>query len=199
MSSERRSRLSPDERRAQLIAIGVRFLTEHPLDDLTIEELALRAGVSKALVFHYFESRQGLERAIVTTARDSLLLATEPRLDLPPRERIRDTLLRISGFVRDHSGTFSSLVRGVASGDPAVRAIVDESRELNALRLREAFVELGVRDDVALRVALRAWVSFTEEALLELVVDRRVGDDAVVDFLERTLDGVVAAARDARF
>ncbi|KNY04384.1 TetR/AcrR family transcriptional regulator [Microbacterium sp. GCS4] len=199
MSSERRSRLSPDERRAQLIAIGVHFLTEHPLDDLTIEELALRAGVSKALVFHYFESRQGLERAIVTTAKDSLLLATEPRLDLPPRERIRDTLLRISGFVRDHSGTFSSLVRGVASGDPAVRAIVDESRELNALRLREAFVELGVRDDVALRVALRAWVSFTEEALLELVVDRRVGDDAVVDFLERTLDGVVAAARDARF
>jgi AcrR family transcriptional regulator len=199
MSSERRSRLSPDERRAQLVAIGVRFLAEHPLDELTIDELALRAGVSKALIFHYFESRQGVERAIVTTARDSLLLATEPRQDLPPRERIRDTLLRIAGFVRDHSGTFSSLVRGVASGDPAVRAIVDESRELNALRLREAFAELGVPDESALRVALRAWVSFTEEALLELVVDRQVDDDAVVDFLERTLDGVVAAATDARF
>ncbi|MFJ4176012.1 TetR/AcrR family transcriptional regulator [Microbacterium sp. NPDC089696] len=199
MSSERRSRLSPDERRAQLVAIGVRFLAEHPLDELTIDELALRAGVSKALIFHYFESRQGVERAIVTTARDSLLLATEPRQDLPPRERIRDTLLRIAGFVRDHSGTFSSLVRGVASGDPAVRAIVDESRELNALRLREAFAELGVPDESALRVALRAWVSFTEEALLELVVDRQVDDDAVVDFLERTLDGVVAAATEARF
>ncbi|WP_449408512.1 TetR/AcrR family transcriptional regulator [Microbacterium maritypicum] len=199
MSSERRSRLSPDERRAQLVAIGVRFLAEHPLDELTIDELALRAGVSKALIFHYFESRQGVERAIVTTARDSLLLATEPRQDLPPRERIRDTLLRIAGFVRDHSGTFSSLVRGAASGDPAVRAIVDESRELNALRLREAFAELGVPDESALRVALRAWVSFTEEALLELVVDRQVDDDAVVDFLERTLDGVVAAATEARF
>lgn len=199
MSSERRSRLSPDERRAQLVAIGVRFLAEHPLDELTIDELALRAGVSKALIFHYFESRQGVERAIVTTARDSLLLATEPRLDLPPRERIRDTLLRIAGFVRDHSGTFSSLVRGVASGDPAVRAIVDESRELNALRLREAFAELGVPDESALRVALRAWVSFTEEALLELIVDRQIDDDAVVDFLERTLDGVVAAATEARF
>lgn len=197
--SERRSRLSPDERRAQLVAIGVRYLAEHPLDELTIDELAARAGVSKALIFHYFESRQGVERAIVTTARDSLLLATEPRPELPPRERVRDTLLRIAGFVRDHSGTFSSLVRGVASGDPAVRAIVDESRELNALRLREAFAELGVPDDPALRVALRAWVSFTEEALLELVVDRRVDHEAVVDFLERTLDGVVAAAGDARF
>lgn len=199
MPTERRSRLSPAERRAQLIAIGVGFLAEHPLEELTIDELAARAGVSKALVFHYFESRQGVERAIVTTARDSLLLATEPRLDLPPRERIRDTLLRIAGFVRDHGGTFSSLVRGVASGDPAVRAIVDESRELNALRLREAFQELGAPDTAALGVALRAWVSFTEEALLELVVDRRVDAVAAVEFLEATLYSVVAATRDARF
>ncbi|WP_431071959.1 TetR/AcrR family transcriptional regulator [Microbacterium phyllosphaerae] len=199
MPPERRSRLSPAERRAQLIAIGVGFLAEHPLEELTIDELAVRAGVSKALVFHYFESRRGVERAIVTTARDSLLLATEPRLDLPPRERISDTLLRIAGFVRDHSGTFSSLVRGVASGDPAVRAIVDESRELNAARLREAFQELGAPDTPALRVAFRAWVSFTEEALLELVVDRQVDAVPVVDFLEATLDSVVAAAGDARF
>lgn len=200
MPSEPRSRLNPEERRAQLIAIGVRFLAEHPLDDLTIDEIAREAGVSKALVFHYFESRQGVERAIVTTARDSLLLATEPRADLAPRERIRDTLLRIAGFVRDHSGTFSSLVRGVASGAPAVRAIVDESRELNALRLLDAFQELGVDDAPALRVALRAWVSFAEETLLELIVDRRTDDAAaVVDFLEQTLDGVVVAAQSARF
>ncbi|MFB4351012.1 TetR/AcrR family transcriptional regulator [Microbacterium sp. CR_7] len=199
MPSEPRSRLSPEERRAQLIAIGVQFLVDHPLDELTIDELAARAGVSKALIFHYFDSRQGVERAIVTTARDSLLVATEPRADLPPRERIHDTLLRIAGFVRDHSGTFSSLVRGVASGDPAVRAIVDQSRDLNAQRLLEAFQELGAPNELALRVALRAWVSFTEEALLELVVDRRIDDEAAVDFLEKTLDGVVAAASDARF
>ena len=199
MSPEPRSRLSPEQRRAQLVAIGVAFLAEHPLDELTIDELALRAGVSRALVFHYFESRQGVERAIVTTARDSLLLATEPRAELAPRERVHDTLLRIAGFVREHSGTFSSLVRGVASGDPAVRAIVDESRDLNALRLLEAFTELGVADTPALRVALRAWVAFTEETLLELTVDRRVDDDAVVDFLEQTLEGVVTAAGSARF
>lgn len=199
MTSEPRSRLSPEQRRAQLIAIGVAFLAEHPLDELTIDELATRAGVSRALIFHYFDSRQGVERAIVTTARDSLLLASEPRAELPPRDRVHDTLLRIAGFVREHGGTFSSLIRGVASGDPAVRAIVDESRELNAQRLLEAFTELGNADTPALRVALRAWVAFTEDTLLELIVDRRVDDEAVVEFLEQTLDGVVAAAARARF
>jgi AcrR family transcriptional regulator len=199
MTSEPRSRLSPEQRRAQLIAIGVAFLAEHPLDELTIDELAARAGVSRALIFHYFDSRQGVERAIVTTARDSLLLASEPRAELAPRERVHDTLLRIAGFVREHSGTFSSLIRGVASGAPEVRAIVDESRELNAQRLLEAFTELGNADTPALRVALRAWVAFTEDTLLELIVDRRADDEAVVEFLEQTLDGVVAAAARARF
>jgi AcrR family transcriptional regulator len=199
MTSEPRSRLSPEQRRAQLVAIGVAFLAEHPLDELTIDELAARAGVSRALIFHYFDSRQGVERAIVTTARDSLLLASEPRAELAPRERVHDTLLRIAGFVREHSGTFSSLIRGVASGAPEVRAIVDESRELNAQRLLEAFTELGNADTPALRVALRAWVAFTEDTLLELIVDRRADDEAVVEFLEQTLDGVVAAAARARF
>lgn len=199
MSSEPRSRLNPDERRAQLVAIGVNFLAEHPLDELTIDDLASRAGVSKALIFHYFDSRQGVERAIVTTARDSLLAATEPWAELPPRELIHETLLRTAAFVRDHSGTFSSLVRGIASGDPAVRAIVDEAREQSAIRLREAFLELGTPDAAALRTALRSWVSFAEETFLELVVDRRTDDVAVVEFLERTLDAVVAASHDARF
>lgn len=198
MPDARRIRLTPDERRAQLIAAGVRFLADHPLDDLTMDELAARAGVSRALLFHYFDTRQGMHRAVVTTARDSLLLATAPDETLAPRERIRDTLLRIAAFVRDHSGTFFSLVRGVASGDETVRALVDESRDVNARNLLEALVSLGEQDTRALRIALRAWVSFTEEVLVELLVDQDPDLDAVADFLEGTLDGVVEAARASR-
>ena len=93
------------------------FLVDKPLDQLTIEELSARAGVSRGLLFHYFGSKQGLHRDVVRTARDSMLHATEPIPDLPPLERLHDTLARIVAFVREHSGTFYSLVRGVASGD----------------------------------------------------------------------------------
>jgi len=200
MSVERRVRLSPDERRAQLIATGVNFLSDHALDELTIDRLAAMTGVSRALVFHYFDTRQGMQRAVVQAARDALLAATLPNQELPPKERVHDVLLRITRFVREHRGTFFSLVRGVASGDPAVRAVVDEAREANAEHLRVAWVELGEVDGTALRVALRSWVAFTEETLAALSVDDadRAEDPTVVAFLERTLDGVVAAARDAR-
>lgn len=194
MPAERRARLTPDQRRAQLIAAGVNFLADHTLDELTMEALARQAGVSRPLVFHYFDTRQGMHLAVIATARDSLLQATEPRPDLPPHERLRDTLLRIAEFVQQHQGTFHSLVRGIASGDSTVRAVVDESRVRNAERLVEAFTELGTPDSPALRMALRAWVAFTEESLISLLVERDTPPADVVRFLVGTLDGVVASA-----
>lgn len=198
MSEPHRARLSPQDRRAQLVAVGVNFLSDHTLDELTMDELARRAGVSRPLVFHYFETRQGMHLAVVTTARDSLLVASAPRQDLAPRERIRDTLLRITEFVQEHRGTFYSLVRGTASGDPAVRKIVDESRELNAERLSDSFIELGLADTAVLRIALRSWVAFAEETLVSLAIERDTSADDVVRFLEASLHGMVNAVRDQR-
>lgn len=197
MSAERRIRLTPEERRAQLLGLGVNFLADHPLDDLTMDQLARMAGVSRALVFHYFDSRQGMHQAVATTARDALLQATAPRLDLPPRARIDDTLLRFAAFVHEHRGTFFSLVRGVASGDLTVRSLVDEARELNAAHLRDAFAELGVPVTRALTISLRAWVAFAEEVLVTMAAEQRTDDEELVAFLVRTLDGAVAAAGDS--
>lgn len=206
MPVERRSRLTPDERRAQLIAAGVGFLADHALDDLTIDVLAARAGVSRALIFHYFDTRQGMQRAMVVAARDALLAATLPRPELEPAARVHDVLVRITRFVAEHRGTFFSLVRGVASGDPEVRAIVDGAREANAEHLREALVQQGEVDSPAMRLGLRSWVAFAEETFVALASrsaepEAEVATDTaegLIAFLEDTLTGVVTAARDAR-
>lgn len=193
MSSEQRRRLSREDRRAQLIASGVSFLADRPLDELTIETLAEREDVSRALVFHYFGSRQGLHTAVVTTARDALIAASVPRADLPPRERLDDTVGRIVAFVRAHTGTFYSLVRGVASGDPVVRERVDEARDENARRILEVFVELGHADSALLRVAARAWVAFAEDVLIELALESDRPVEEIVGLLARTALAVAAS------
>ncbi len=193
MDTDRRTRLTPDERRAQLVALGVEHLADHPLDSLTIEELSAQAGVSRALLFHYFGSKQGLHTEVVRTARDSMLHATEPILELPPRERLHDTLERIVTFVRDHSGTFYSLVRGVASGDREVRAVVEEARAEQAERIIAVYLELGAADVPLLRIGLRSWIAFAEDVLVASAIGTDLPSESIVEFLERSAGGVVAA------
>lgn len=194
-SSERRTRLTPEERRRQLIAIGVNALAARPLEAITIEFLAGEAGVSRGLVFYYFNSKTGLHHEIVRTARDSLMHATEPKPELAAAERLRDTLERFVIFARDHRLTFFSLVRGAASGDETVREIVDEVRAAQTDRLIAMFGELGVEPSVRVRVALRSWVALAEQALIDGAVNAELEPEELVDYLERSARAVVELAQ----
>jgi AcrR family transcriptional regulator len=198
MAGERRTRLTPEDRSAQLVALGVASLVDRPLQSLSIEWLSAQAGVSRALLFHYFGSKQGLHREVVRVARDSMLHATEPAPDLEPLERLHDTLTRIVRFVREHRGTFYSLVRGVASGDLEVREVVEQARREQADRVIAVFLELGMPDTALLRVALRSWVAFAEEALAENALidadlEDELPDQELVAFLERSAVAVASA------
>jgi AcrR family transcriptional regulator len=193
MATDRRTRLTPEERRAQLVALGVASLADSPLEALTFDDLAKRAGVSRGLLSYYFGSKQGLHREVVRTARDSMLHASEPQPDLEPLDRLHDTLARIVRFVREHRGTFFSLVRGVASGDFEVREVVEQARASQAERLLAVFLELGVPDSELLRIAMRSWVSFAEETLVESALNSEMASEQIVLFLERSARAVVAS------
>lgn len=192
--AERRTRLTPEERRKQLIALGVNALADKPLEAITIEFLAGEAGVSRGLVFYYFNSKTGLHHELVRTARDSLMHATEPKPALPPLERLHDTLERFVTFAREHNQTFYSLVRGTASGDETVRQIVDEVRSAQAERLALMFRELGVEVSAPVQVALRSWVALAEQALVDGAMNQELARDELLTFLERSCLAVVELA-----
>lgn len=201
---DRRTRLSPDDRRAQLLALGVTALADHELDELTIEEFSARAGVSRALFSHYFGSRAGFHRAVLETATTRMLEATQPDDALPAAQRLADTLRRTVEFVRAHRGIFFSLVRGPASGDARSRELVEAARIAQTARVLTLFAEGGVGPSPLLHTVVRAWVAFVEQ----LLVDAALGSDLpteevvalAVDCLhavtESTQSGAVRALRD---
>ena len=193
-TAARRARLSPDERRAQLVALGVAALAEHPLQEIDLAKLARQAGVSRGLLFHYFESKQGFQREIVRTARDSMLRATEPRSELAPFDRLHDTLLRTVGFVQDHGGTFFSLVRGTASGDPEIRQVVEQARRAQAARVVALLDERGVVASPELSIAIRAWIAFVEQLLVDAVHGGDQPAERVVALAEGALEGIMRFA-----
>ncbi|QAY64334.1 TetR/AcrR family transcriptional regulator [Xylanimonas allomyrinae] len=193
-TGRRRTRLSPEERRQQLLALGVAWLADRPLEAISVEDLAAAAGVSPGLVFYYFGTRQGLHQQIVLTARDAMLYATEPDASLPAQERLRDVLERFVGFVQEHGATFYSIVRGASSGDPQVRETVQQARDALARHATTMVTELGVGPTPLIDVAVRAWISLAEQALVDAAMGGLVPADELVAFLERSALATVRAA-----
>ena len=58
MSEPAYTRLDVDERRRRLLAFGAELFARHAYDELSMARIAREAGISKALLYHYFPSKQ---------------------------------------------------------------------------------------------------------------------------------------------
>src|SRR6476661_1594491 len=73
-----RRRLSADERRRQLVAIGLAKIVETPIQDLSMDDIATEAGISRGLLFHYFPTKTDFYLACLAAAGRRILRTTAP-------------------------------------------------------------------------------------------------------------------------
>jgi AcrR family transcriptional regulator len=192
----KRTRLTADDRRAQLISLGTRMLATRSLDELSVEALADEAGISRGLLFHYFRSKQDFHRAVVQAAADDLIARTATDDSLPPPERLRAGLSAYVDYVIENSDGYVWLVRGAASGDEGLRAIFDSTRTVMAQRVMDNLIQLGVPSQPELMIAIHGWVAFNEEALIRWLPDRPISRDGLLELMTRALP-VAAASKSA--
>ena len=81
--SRPRQRLTQDERRRQLLGIGLKMLTERPIQDVALDAVAEEAGISRGLLFHYFPSKTAYYEAVVAAAGRRILRNVTPPDDGP--------------------------------------------------------------------------------------------------------------------
>jgi len=180
-----RQRLETDERRDQLVKLGVDLFAARTYDDVSIDELARAAGISKGLLYHYFPTKRDFYVATVREGSRQLLERTATPEDMPPLDRLRSGLDAYLDYVEAHGPAYAALLRGGIGSDPEVARIVDETREMVCERTLH-----GMPVETAgplFRVMLRAWVGFVETASLDWVEKRSVERDALRDLMMNVL------------
>lgn len=72
MTTGVRRRMGVDERRQQLIRVALDLFSRRSPEDVSIDEVAAAAGISRPLVYHYFPGKQSLYEAALRRAADEL-------------------------------------------------------------------------------------------------------------------------------
>jgi AcrR family transcriptional regulator len=185
-----RRRLSVDRRREELIAAALELFSEHDVEDVSIDDVAMAAGASRALVYHYFGGKQELYVAALRSAAEELEMRLQPggRHGGRPVDELSAGLKRYFNFVEEHPAGFAALLRdGPANRTGEVGEIIDGVRR-RLFRLLTNQMHVSEPGPV-LRFTLRSWIASVETAGLDWLEHRDIERAA----LERMLvDHMVA-------
>ena len=159
-----RTRMKPDDRRESLLELGKRLFGEMPYDQLSMDDVAKVAGISKGLLYHYFPTKRELYKETIRAAVAELTERTAPDLSLGPVEQLQSSLVDYLSYVRDHAATYRRIMGSGVGADEEVKAIIDVLRNIVIQRVLDGLAITQPAE--VLLVALHGWVGFIEAASL---------------------------------
>lgn len=180
------ARLSRAARRDQLVSLGHALIADSSFDAVSVDDVAVAAGISRGLLFHYFPTKRDFQVAVAERAAEELLEATAPDPAFAPLDRLRGGVEAFLTYVGERRGAYLSLVRGAASGEPALREVSDRTRAVLASRVVDG---LGLVDaPPAVALVVRGWVAASEEMVVAWLAEGGLPREALVGLL---VDGLL--------
>lgn len=189
VSEKSRTRLSPEDRRRQLLGIGLRMLVEKPIQDLPLDAVAAEAGISRGLLFHYFPTKTDYYDAVVGAALRRVLRNVSPDEGATPEEALQQFVERFYRQIERRREFYLALVFGNGALSLGGEG-VDTHRMTVARRILTA---TGLPES-ALPVA-HGWTAYVEDRALRwsgLPADTRPDRDLEVDHACRALHALIA-------
>lgn len=127
-------RLPRNERRAQLLTSALEVFVENGYHAAAMDDIALRAGVSKPVLYQHFPGKLDLYLALIDAGIEEMLGRIHDALASTDdnKQRVKATVDAYFGFVEDRAGYYRLLFENDLTNEPAVAARLDRLNELCA-------------------------------------------------------------------
>jgi AcrR family transcriptional regulator len=196
--AQARTRLASDTRREQLLRAGVDLLRTRTPDQISVDDLAREAGISRGLLYHYFEDRDAFVVAVLEQASEELRQALRADPEASSRERVEAGIDAFIAFAEAHAAGFRALLTGHVT-NRKVAALIERTRERD-LDAFVAAVAVTIADPQAarrskvLRAALHAHMHFMEGAVGRWLAYQEITREQLRELILHALDATLAAA-----
>ena len=184
-------RLDVEERRAQLVELGRELFTKYGYDELSMARIARHAGISKALLYHYFPTKHRFFEAALEQAAAEVAARTEPDPDLEPVDQLRGSLDGFLGWIDENAAAYRKLMES-ATSVPEVRDLITTIRDQTSARI-VAGLHPGGPAPPKVRAAVRGWLWFMDGVILDWLEHRDMDRVELRDFLLGALLGALMA------
>lgn len=185
MSNNPRSRLAADDRREQILRVAAAHFSRDGYEQASVQRIATEAGVTRALVYHYFPGKASMLEAVLRGEAEALLAETAPVPGRLPSEGLREAL----GVYLDHfaqsGGAVRELYAPTAASAPLVREIIQATHAVQAERMMR---QLALDATPRMRLAVRAWLMFIVELAREHAAHADVTRAEVIELCVRTFE-----------
>jgi AcrR family transcriptional regulator len=194
--------MTPDARREQLLAAGMQLFRHASYEEISIDDIARSADVSKGLLYHYFPTKRDFLIAAVANAVDELteLLVLDP--SLTPEEQADANIDVFLGYVEQRPAGFTTIFRTRGGNDPELAQIVAEGRRRRREFIITGLARLADERPERLRTpvfeaAVEGWMFFAEGVMLRWLergdIDRAQVHRLLKAALQQVLPIVAAA------
>jgi AcrR family transcriptional regulator len=197
-----RRRLSPDDRRAELLALGAEVFGKRPYDEVRIDEIAERAGVSRALMYHYFPDKRAFFAAVVKGQADQLYETTS---NLPETggeslfREVRAGVLAYMEYHQQHPHAAWAAYVGLGRSDPVLLGIDDEAKDRQMEHIMNRIKEVdGPENELEpnvereLRIMVHGWLALTFELCRQRIMHPSVDANQLADGCANALLDIIA-------
>jgi AcrR family transcriptional regulator len=181
--------MTASARRDQLLDVTTRLVLERGFHDVSIEQVARHAGITRAVVYQHFGALQSLLEAVIEreTLRALAQVSETTLTDLTagdPTELMLESLRAYLYAVRDHPGTWRLILMPPEGAPQILHMSIARGRAAVLARLTEAVRPELARDsrspDAELTARLLSAIS-DEYARLVLTDPARFPPDRLVD------------------
>lgn len=153
--------MTREDRRRQLLGIGLRKFVERPVQEISVDEVAAEAGISRGLLFHYFPTKTDFFKEVVHAAGRRVLRNLAPDEDVTSDVALAQVIEKFIRQIERRRDSYVALVYG--------QSAVFEHGEGAASSLREAIattVITALALDPARLPVVHAWVAYVEDRAL---------------------------------
>ena len=189
----RRVRLDNDQRRAQLLGLAKSAFSDRAYDDVSIDDIAREAKISKGLLYHYFPTKRDLYVAgLREIANDLVTAVTNVPAALAPIDKARAGLDAYLDHITRHNRAYVSLMRGGIGSDPEVAEVVESVRGqmFDTFLKYQPFAPL-LAGNPRFETAVRGWIGFVEGAVIDWCVQPKLDRTELRELLVAILGSIL--------